>query len=74
MSFRRNAVAALLASTLIAAPIVAQAAPVSHARTSAPLKGEQLRGGMLIPLIAAIAIIVGVILIARHKNNTPHSP
>ena len=74
MSFRRNAVSALLATTLIAAPVVAQAAPTAHARTSTKVEAEQFRGGMLIPLIAAIAIIVGVILIARHKDNTPASP
>lgn len=75
MSFRKTAVAALLASTLIAAPVLAQAAPASHARTSAQVHhGERLTGGLLVPAIAAIAIIVAVILIARHKNNKPHSP
>ena len=74
MSFRRNAVAALLATTLIAAPVLAQAAPPSHPRTTAQVHGERLTGGLLVPAIVGLAIIVAVILIARHKNNNPTSP
>ena len=66
MAFRRL-IAAAASVALIAAPTmaVAQTSPVSTATQEvAPaeetVEGEQLRGGWIIPLIALIAIILGI--------------
>jgi hypothetical protein len=48
---------AFVAMSVAAAPVVAQAA---EARSSADIQGEQLRGGFIIPLIALIAVILGL--------------
>jgi len=38
------------------------------------VSGSELRGGFIIPLIALVAIILGI-LAATHKNHDlPHSP
>ena len=50
-----------VATSLLTAPIAAQAAAVD-ARLSSDVDGEQLRGGFIIPLIALIAVILGLCL------------
>jgi hypothetical protein len=63
-----------VATSLVAAPVAAQAA-TAELRTSADIEGESLRGGWVIPLIAIIAIILGI-LAATHDSDEdlPHSP
>ncbi|HYD25551.1 MAG TPA: hypothetical protein VEB68_12220 [Croceibacterium sp.] len=71
---------ALVATSLIGAPVVAQAAAAEQARLSADLEGEQLRGGFIIPLIALIAIILGICAATDicgggdNDDDLPHSP
>ena len=78
MKFAKTFASTLAAASLIASPVVAQAAaPVAPAeRSSADVQGENLRGGFIIPLIALIAIILGIIAATRGNNNgdLPHSP
>lgn len=64
-----SAVAMMATSTIAAA----QAAPVEPATET--VQGSELRGGFIIPLIALIAIILGI-LAATHDNDDdlPHSP
>lgn len=58
-------------STAQAARATTEVAPASETVTD----GSQLRGGFVIPLIALIAIILGI-LAATHDNDDqlPHSP
>jgi hypothetical protein len=59
-----------LASAQTARPAAAQVAPAGE-----QVDGSELRGGFIIPLIALIAIILGI-LAATHNgdDDLPHSP
>jgi hypothetical protein len=58
-----KALAAVVATSILAAPIAAQAAvaEVEQARVGSDVEGENLRGGFIIPLIALVAIILGIL-------------
>ena len=81
MSFKKASVAAALAVSMASAPVLAQtaqtsAAPLSvAARSGGDLLGDtsDLRGGFIIPLVAVIAVILGV-LAATGGSDRPHSP
>ena len=73
----------MLAVSMAGTPVLAQtapsAAPVSvAARSGAGMKdASELRGGFLIPLIAIIAVILGVCAatnICGGDDDEPHSP
>ena len=71
----KKAITAVSAVALLATPTIAaaQTAPVEPASES--VEGSELRGGFVIPLIALIAIILGI-LAATHDDDDdlPHSP
>ena len=71
--FAATASVALMATPTLAA--AQQAAPTSEISPAGEKAGgSELRGGFIIPLIAIIAIILGIIA-ATHKNhNLPTSP
>ena len=78
MSLKKASVAAALAVSMASTPVLAQtsAAPLSvAARSGAAVSGEasDLRGGFIIPLVAIVAIILGV-LAATGGSDRPHSP
>ena len=78
MSLKKVSVAAALAVSMASTPVLAQtsAAPLSvAARSGAQVSGEasDLRGGFIIPLVAIVAIILGV-LAATNGSDRPHSP
>lgn len=62
-----------VAATLVSAPIAAQAA-VSDVRASTEVEGESLAGGFLIPALAILAVILGVVVIADGGDDAPVSP
>ena len=66
-------VALMVAPTMAAAQSSGARAEVSPAGES--VNGSELRGGFIVPLIALIAIILGI-LAATHNDddNLPHSP
>ena len=68
--------AAVVATSLVSAPVVAQAAPaqVEQARAGTKVEGENLRGGFIIPLVAIIAIILGILAATGGDGDRPHSP
>ena len=72
----KNTLATLVATSLVGAPIVAQAAPAGAARIGSPVEdAENIRGGWFIPLLAAIAIILGlVVLFDDGGDDLPTSP
>ena len=72
MRFGKILASALVASSLVSAPVVAQAAP---ARLGTNVKGENLHGGFIIPLIALVAVILGILALTSDDNgDLPHSP
>lgn len=81
MSLKKASVAAALAVSMVSTPVLAQtaqasAAPLSvAARSGADISGEasDLRGGFIIPLVAVVAIILGI-LAATGGSDRPHSP
>jgi sugar phosphate permease len=77
MSFRKATVAAALAVSMASTPVLAQsAAPLTaSARTGATATdSNDLRGGFIIPAIAIIAVILGLIALTGGNGDRPHSP
>jgi hypothetical protein len=76
----KGIIAATASVALIAAPTMAAAQTSAAATEVAPsgesVSGSELRGGFIIPLIALIAIILGIIAATRGNNDgdLPHSP
>ena len=81
MSLKKASVAAVLAVSMASTPVLAQSAPPSAAplsvaaRSGADISGEasDMRGGFIIPLIAVVAVILGV-LAAVGGSDRPSSP
>jgi hypothetical protein len=62
-----------VATSLVSAPVMAQA--TAELRTGTEVEGENLRGGFIIPLIALVAIILGILAATSGGNDdAPHSP
>ena len=71
-----NILAATAAVSQATAPAVAQAAsqPVPARADSPVADAENLRGGFLIPAIAIVAIILGILAATGGDDDAPHSP
>ena len=80
MSFKKASVAAMLAVSMASTPVLAQtapsAAPLSVAARSGATTGEasELRGGFIIPVVAVVAIILGILAATQGTGTRPHSP
>ena len=81
MRFGKIGMAAIAAASLVSAPVLAQAQqPVSSmseaARTGADASGEDLEGGsgIVLAILAAAAIIAGIIIAADGSDDDPISP
>jgi hypothetical protein len=78
MSLKKASVAAALAVSMASTPVLAQtsAAPLSVAAPSASVSGQasDLRGGFIIPLVAIIAVILGILAATSSGGDRPHSP
>ena len=76
----KGIIAATASVALMAAPTMAAAQTSAAATEVAPagenVQGSELRGGFIIPIIALIAIILGIIAATRGNNDgdLPHSP
>jgi len=76
----KGIIAATASVALMVSPTVAAAAQAAPAATTevAPagenVSGSELRGGFIIPLIALIAIILGILAATHHNHDLPHSP
>jgi uncharacterized membrane protein (GlpM family) len=74
----RNALAALVATSLVSAPVVVQAASASvqNARAGSDVEGEELIGLGIIPLLAIFAAVAAAIAIAADDDDEdlPTSP
>ena len=68
-------VALMATPTIASAQQAAQSAATEVAPAGENVSGSELRGGFIIPLIALVAIILGILAATRHHNhNLPHSP
>ena len=81
MSFKKASLVAMLAVSMASTPVLAQTATsasslsATQARSGAELSGEsEVRGGFLIPAIAIIAIILGILAAVGGDNDRPTSP
>ena len=79
MRFGKIGMAAAAAASLVSAPVLAQAVqPVSSvARTSATVENKSdIEGGsgIIIAILAAAAVIAGIIIAADGSEDTPTSP
>lgn len=79
MSLKKASVAAALAVSMASTPVLAQtsAAPLSVAAqsgTSVSGQASDLRGGFIIPLVAIIAVILGILAATGGGNDRPSSP
>ena len=82
MSFKKASLAAALMVSMVGAPVLAQSATPSSspavaesARSGAEMDdANAVRGGFLIPLIAIIAIILGILAATSDGGERPESP
>lgn len=77
MSFKKATVAAILAVSMASTPVLAQsAASLSVASRSGATTEEasELRGGFIIPAVAVIAIILGILALTGSGDDGPSSP
>ena len=72
----KQALAGMIAASLVATPVVAQAAVASAARTASPVgDAENIQGGWLVPALAIIAILLGILAITSGgDDDLPTSP
>ena len=74
----KKVVTAVSAVALIAAPTIAVAQNAPLLPASESVEGSELRGGFIIPLIALIAIILGLCaateICGGDDEDFPHSP
>ena len=72
----KQALAALVTTSLVATPVVTQAASVPAARTAAPVgEAENIQGGWLVPAFAILAVLLGIwIVVDGGDDDLPTSP
>jgi hypothetical protein len=71
----KQALAALVATSLVGAPVVAQAAAAESARIGSPVgDSEDMKGGWFVPTLAVIAVLLGILVLIDGGNDLPSSP
>jgi hypothetical protein len=75
MKFRSAPTSAMLAASLVIAPVAVNAAPVAE-RGSAAVEGEQLSGGLAPAWIVAATLVVGlgILVFSDDDDEEPVSP
>ncbi len=75
MKLAKTALAALALTAMVGAPVLAQAA-TSAARASASGEESDAEGstGIIIGVVAAAAVIGGIVIAADQDSDTPTSP
>lgn len=68
----REFLAATAAVSLVATPVAAQAA--ENTRTGTPVEGEGIGGGLLLPILAVLAVAAAIYLITDDSDEEPTSP
>jgi len=70
----RNFALATSAASLAIAPVAAQAAPASRTAAPASEESELVGSNMILLALAAIAIVVGIIILADNGDDDAVSP
>lgn len=82
MGFRKASLVAMLAVSMAGTPVLAQSAnPASsapaatQARSGADMEdASEMRGGWLVPLLAILAVIAGILAAVGGDSERPTSP
>ena len=76
MSFKKASLAAMLAASMVSTPVLAQYEPSAAVERSGAVTSDanELRGGFIIPLIAIIAVILGILAATSGGDDAPTSP
>jgi hypothetical protein len=81
MSFRKASLVAMLAVSMAGTPVLAQSAQRAPAATSQTARAganvedsNELRGGFIIPVLALLAVIAGILAATSGGGNRPTSP
>ena len=76
MSFKKASLAAMLAASMVSTPVLAQSVPTAAVERSGAATSDEneLRGGFIIPLIAIIAVILGILAATSGGDDAPTSP
>lgn len=80
MSFKKATLAAMLAVSMAGTPVLAQTAPSAASLSVAARSGAEMqdandvRGGFLIPLLAVLAVIAGIVVAVGGGGDDPVSP
>ncbi len=83
MRIGKNIFAGLASASLLISPVVAQAAPTAKAQSTTNVKRvvavrnneNKLEGvAVILAVLAAAAIIAGIVIASDSKSNTPTSP
>lgn len=77
MGFRKASLGAMLAASMIAAPIAAQASVPARSgaeMSEASALGGDRDGGWFVPLLAILAIIAGILAATSGGEDAPLSP
>lgn len=74
MNLLKKAVISLAATSMIAAPVAASAAPAARATSSVDGESELAGTSWIIALVALAAIVGGIIIASDNNSDTPTSP
>jgi hypothetical protein len=71
----KKTLATLVGISLVGAPVVAQAAAAPAARTGSPVaEGENIQGGWFLPVLAILAVLLGIVVMVDNGDDLPTSP
>jgi len=74
MNLLKKAAISLAATSMIAAPVAASAAPAARATSSVDGESELSGTSWIIALVALAAIVGGIIIASDNNSDTPTSP
>jgi hypothetical protein len=79
MSLKKASIAAILAVSMASTPVMAQqssaaALSVSARSGASTERTNEIQGGWFIPLLAAVAVILGIVALTGGGGDRPSSP
>jgi len=75
MRLFKGSLAAIAAVSMATSPVLAQSASALSVRSSAQVEdANELQGGFIIPLVAVVAVILGILVIVDDGDGPPRSP
>lgn len=74
MNLLKKVAISLAATSMIAAPVAASAAPAARALSTVDGESELTGSSWIIALVALVAIVGGIIIATDNKDDSPTSP